>query len=153
MWGANNASLSFTMPMVVMSVAGMQYYSNATLWPRLSQLLYATDEISKGLYSEVVPLGTIGKLRPETTCSLLMLTVVSVGGIIVLFSKKIGHQRWQIVFYIALQTSSVGALSTTTIDNPAKAIVLTFLVSMTTCLIMLNCFVLVGFGIVDQNDM
>lgn len=47
------------MPMVVMSVVGMQYYSNATLWPRLSQLLYATDEISKGLYAEVVPLGTI----------------------------------------------------------------------------------------------
>ncbi|KAF7554378.1 hypothetical protein G7Z17_g2973 [Cylindrodendrum hubeiense] len=69
----------FTMPMVVMSIVGMQYYSNATLWPRMSQLIYATDEISKGLYAEVVPLGTIP-------------------------------------------------------------------------LVMLNCFVLVGFGIVDQND-
>lgn len=47
------------MPMIVMSIVGMQYYSNATLWPRMSQLVYATDEISKGLYSEVVPLGTI----------------------------------------------------------------------------------------------
>ena len=47
------------MPMIVMSIVGMQYYSNATLWPRLSQLLYASDEISKGLYASVVPLGTI----------------------------------------------------------------------------------------------
>jgi hypothetical protein len=48
--------------MIVMSIVGMQYYSNAVLWPRLSQLLYATDEVSKGLYSEVIPLGSICKL-------------------------------------------------------------------------------------------
>jgi hypothetical protein len=47
------------MPVVVISVVGMQYYSNATLWPRLSQLIYATDEISKGLYAETIPLGSI----------------------------------------------------------------------------------------------
>lgn len=51
----------FTVPMLVMAIGGMQYYSNATLWNRLSQLLYASDEISKGLYAEVLPLGTIGK--------------------------------------------------------------------------------------------
>ncbi|KPM36923.1 hypothetical protein AK830_g9646 [Neonectria ditissima] len=124
----------FTMPMIVMSVVGMQYYSNATLWPRMSQLLYATDEISKGLYAEVVPLGTI------------------LGGLAVLGSKRLGHQRWQIAFYIALQTACVGALWTSTIENPVKSMILTVIVSMTTALVMLNCFVLVGFGIVDQND-
>lgn len=76
-----------------------------------------------------------------------------VGGLAVLGSKKLGHQRWQIVFFIALQTGCVGALSTSTIDNPVKSIILTVIVSMTTALVMLNCFVLVGFGIVDQNDM
>lgn len=49
------------MPMVVMAIGGMQYYSSATLWTRLSQLLYATDEISKGLYAEVIPLGSVRK--------------------------------------------------------------------------------------------
>lgn len=71
--------------MLVMAIGGMQYYSNATLWPRLSQLIYASDEISKGLYAEVLPLGTI------------------IGGIIVAFSKVIGHQRWVIMFAVALQ--------------------------------------------------
>lgn len=47
--------------MFVMAIGGMQYYSNATLWTRLSQLLYASDEISKGLYAEALPLGTIRK--------------------------------------------------------------------------------------------
>ena len=47
--------------MVVMAIGGMQYYSNATLWNRLSQLLYAGDEISKGLFAEVLPLGSVSK--------------------------------------------------------------------------------------------
>lgn len=50
--------------MLVMAIGGMQYYSNATLWNRLSQLLYANDEISKGLYASVLPLGSVRKLMP-----------------------------------------------------------------------------------------
>lgn len=51
--------------MFVMAIGGMQYYSNATLWNRLSQLLYATDEISKGLYAEVLPLGSVSTSNPN----------------------------------------------------------------------------------------
>lgn len=75
-----------------------------------------------------------------------------VGGIIVAFSKKIGHQRWQLVVAVALQTACVGAMSTATMDNPAKSIVLTFIISMTTSVNLLNGMVLVGFGIVYQED-
>ncbi|USP80017.1 hypothetical protein yc1106_07291 [Curvularia clavata] len=124
----------FTVPMLVMAIGGMQYYSNATLWPRLSQLIYAHDEISKGLYAEVLPLGTI------------------IGGIIVAFSKYIGHQRWVIVFAVALQTACVGAMSTSTMDNPTKSIILTVIISTCTSVNLLNGMVLVGFGIVYQED-
>jgi len=124
----------FTMPIICMSITGMQYYSNATLWPRLSQLLYASDEISKGLYSEVLPLGTI------------------LGGLWVTQSKRIGHQRWQIFGAIALQTACVGAMSTATLDNPAKSIVLTVIISMMTSLVILNSLVIIGFGIIYQED-
>ncbi|KAI4676045.1 uncharacterized protein J4E84_009661 [Alternaria hordeiaustralica] len=124
----------FTVPMLVMAIGGMQYYSNATLWPRLSQLIYATDEISKGLYAEVLPLGTI------------------IGGIIVAFSKVIGHQRWVIMFAVALQTACVGAMSTSTMDNPVKSIILTVIISTCTSVNLLNGMVLVGFGIVYQED-
>ncbi|EUC29242.1 hypothetical protein COCCADRAFT_8533 [Bipolaris zeicola 26-R-13] len=124
----------FTVPMLVMAIGGMQYYSNATLWPRLSQLIYATDEISKGLYAEVLPLGTI------------------IGGIIVAFSKLIGHQRWVIMFAVALQTACVGAMSTSTMENPVKSIVLTVIISTCTSVNLLNGMVLVGFGIIYQKD-
>jgi hypothetical protein len=128
------AMRQFTIPMLVMAIGGMQYYSNATLWNRLSQLLYAGDEVSKGLYGEVLPLGTV------------------IGGIVVAFSKKIGHQRWQVFAAIALQTACVGALSTATLDNPVKSIILTFFVSLCTSINLLNGMVLVGFGIVHQED-
>jgi MFS family permease len=124
----------FTVPLVVMAIGGMQYYSNATLWNRLSQLIYASDEISKGLYAEVLPLGTI------------------IGGIIVAFSKVIGHQRWVIMFAVALQTACVGAMATSTIDNPVKSIILTVIISTCTSVNLLNGMVLVGFGIVYQED-
>jgi hypothetical protein len=120
--------------MIAMGIAGMQYYSNATLWPRLSQLLYATDSISKGMYAETLPLGTI------------------IGGIVMCFSKKIGHQRWQVFGAIALQTACVGIMSTASIGNPAKSVVLTVIVSFCTSMVILNCLVTIGFGILDQND-
>ncbi|KAH7115271.1 fungal trichothecene efflux pump [Dendryphion nanum] len=124
----------FTVPMVVMAIGGMQYYSNATLWNRLSQLLYANNEISKGLYAEVLPLGSV------------------LGGVVVAFSKKIGHQKWQVAGAVALQTACVGAMSTATMDNPAKSIILTFFISICTSINLLNGMVLVGFGIVYQED-
>ncbi|KAF2477736.1 MFS general substrate transporter [Lindgomyces ingoldianus] len=124
----------FTVPMLVMAIGGMQYYSNATLWTRLSQLLYASDEISKGLYAEVLPLGSV------------------IGGIVVAFSKKIGHQRWQVFGAVALQTACVGAMSAATLDNPVRSIILTFFISLCTSINLLNGMVLVGFGIVYQED-
>jgi hypothetical protein len=127
--------ISFLMPMLAMGITGMQYYSNATLWNRLSQLLYAKTEIQKGLYAEVLPLGTI------------------IGGIIICFSKRIGHQRWQIFGAIALQTAAVGAMSTSSIENNVQSIVLTFFISLCTSLVILNSLVLIGFGILHQEDM
>ncbi|KAF1979756.1 MFS general substrate transporter [Bimuria novae-zelandiae CBS 107.79] len=128
------AKRHFTTPMVVMAIGGMQYYSNTTLWQRLSRLLYAGDEVFKGLFASVLPLGTI------------------IGGIIVAFSKYIGHQRWQVLFAVALQTACVGTMSTATIDNSAQSIVLTCIISVTTSVNLLNGMILVGFGIVYQED-
>lgn len=65
----------------------------------------------------------------------------------------IGHQRWQVLGAVALQTACVGALSTATLDNPVKSIILTCIVSLTTSINLLNGMVLVGFGIVYQEDM
>lgn len=56
------------------------------------------------------------------------------------------------MFAVALQTACVGAMSTASMDNPAKSIVLTCIISVTTSVNLLNGMVLVGFGIVYQED-
>lgn len=53
---------------------------------------------------------------------------------------------------IALQTACVGAMSTASIDSPAKSAILTVIISFTTSVVILNGMVLVGFGIVNQDD-
>lgn len=78
---------------------------------------------------------------------------ILVGGVYVVCTAKLGHQRWQIVGAILVQTSCVGAMSTATIDDPAKSVFLTFFVSLCVTIIMMNCFVLIGFGISNQDDM
>jgi MFS family permease len=52
----------FSMVLVVCFVGGMLYYAMNVLWPRQSQLLFTgPDPIIKGLYAEMIPLGTISK--------------------------------------------------------------------------------------------
>ena len=72
---------------------------------------------------------------------------------VVAFSKVIGHQRWQVMAAVVLQTASVSAMSTASIENSVKSIVLTCIISCTTSINLLNGMVLVGFGIVYQEDM
>ncbi|KAF2496742.1 MFS general substrate transporter [Lophium mytilinum] len=101
---------------------------------QMSQLLYATTPIDKGLYAEVLPLGTI--------C----------GGIWLMSSKKIGHQRWQVTFAIILQTTFCGAMASATLDNHVKSIIFLFIIALCVPPTQLVPIVMLSYGIEDQND-
>ncbi|KAH6670783.1 fungal trichothecene efflux pump [Halenospora varia] len=124
----------FTMPLIVIAISGMQYYSNAVLWPRMSQLLWASDEISKGLYGECIPLGSM------------------IGGVMIMISQRIGHQRWQIVFWVCVQTACVGTLSTSTPETPIRSIILIVIVAISVAPAQLVTIVMLCFGLENQND-
>jgi hypothetical protein len=62
----------------------------------------------------------------------------TVGGIWVVATHKFKYQRLQILGAIIVQTTCVGVLSTTTIDNPVKSVILTCLVSFCVTIIMMN---------------
>lgn len=74
------------------------------------------------------------------------------GGLWITQSKRIGHQGWQTFGAIALQTACAGAMSTASLDNPAKSIVRTVIISTCTSLVILNSLVIIGFGILYQED-
>lgn len=124
----------FSFPLIVIAISGMQYYSNAVLWPRMSQLLWANGDISKGLYSSSLPLGTI------------------IGGLFVIGSHKIGHHRWLLVIAVALQTACVGAMATSTLGNPTRSIILTVIISGCNPPCQLFTMVMICFGLEDQAD-
>jgi hypothetical protein len=65
----------------------------------------------------------------------------------------VGHQRWQILFWVCLQTACVGALSTTSVDNPTKSIFLVMTVAVTVAPAQLMTIVMLCFGLENQMDM
>ena len=80
----------FTVLLVVCFVGGMLYYSMNVLWPRESGLLFVpTDKpIIAGVYANMVSFGTI--------CA---------GLIVIFFSSKVGHERWQQVGFMVSKNS------------------------------------------------
>lgn len=68
-------------------------------------------------------------------------------------SHYVGHQRWQIVFWVCVQTACVGALSSSTLDNPTRSIVLVVIVAISVAPAQLITIVMLCFGLEDQNDM
>jgi len=78
---------------------------------------------------------------------------ILVGGILITLSAKVGHQRWQIVFFMLLQTACVGAMATSTIETPIRSFILVTTISVYTAPSQLVTIVMIMFGLEDQNDM
>jgi hypothetical protein len=156
------------MPILVICISGMQYYSNASLvsgtWdPSKCSLL--TVYSGRGCPNCCMPTVIsprvfipkfclwVALVSPVLANPLPITNFVSVGGFLIIASKVIGHQRWFLLFMLVLQTSCVGALASASMENPTKSIMLTVIVSMCTAPAQLLSMVMIGFGIEDQRDM
>ncbi|OBU00189.1 hypothetical protein VE01_01764 [Pseudogymnoascus verrucosus] len=126
----------FTMVLIVCFVGGMLYYSMNVLWPRQSQLLYTgPDPIQKGLYAEMIPLGT------------------TISAFITIFiCANVGHERWQLVAFTIIQTALIGSLSTVGLDSKKQAIATIICLSSTVTPPQLMSFTMLSLGIDDQTD-
>lgn len=125
------------MVLVVCFVGGMLYYAMNVLWPRQSQLLFTgPDPIIKGLYSEMIPLGTI---------------IASF--IVVFFCAQVGHERWQLFGFMIVETALVGSLASVGIDDKIQAIVTIICLSASVTPPQLLSFTMLSLGIEDQTDM
>ncbi|KIH93814.1 hypothetical protein SPBR_05803 [Sporothrix brasiliensis 5110] len=124
----------FTTVLFVIFVAGMLYYSNLALWPRVSSLLFipANDTIKRGIYAEITSFST---------------TLSAFYGIIAM--PWLGHERWQLTTLTVLQTTFIGAMSGLSLDSKARTIVFTLLAS--TCTSMLT-FGTISLFLDDQAD-
>jgi len=106
------------------------------LWPRQSQLLFTgPNPITKGLYAECIPLGTI------------------ISSFVVVFiCAQVQHERWQLVFFMIAETALIGSLASVGLDDKIQAIVTIVCLSSTVTPPQLLSFAMLSLGIDDQVD-
>ncbi|KAF2634970.1 MFS general substrate transporter, partial [Massarina eburnea CBS 473.64] len=123
-----------TMIYVICFVGGMLYYSLNVTWPRQSQLLYTgPNKITQGLYAEIIPLGSV-------TSGLILAFVCA----------RIGHERWQLVAFMTIETILIGSLSTLTLDSRIQAIATLPFLSISISLPQLMSFAMIGLGLGEE---
>ncbi|KAF2188562.1 MFS general substrate transporter [Zopfia rhizophila CBS 207.26] len=127
----------FTALLVVRFVAGMLYYSMNILWPRQSSLLFvpARNTIIRGVYANMVSFGTI-----------------LAGWYCVLVMPWVGHERWQLVTLITMQTALIGSMASIGINDKAQAIATVVIVSACNLPPSPLSFGMVSLGLDDQTD-
>ncbi|KAL4926336.1 fungal trichothecene efflux pump [Aspergillus undulatus] len=127
----------FTSVIAVTFVGGMLYYSMNILWPRQSALLYvpAGDSIMQGVYANMFSFGTI-------LAGILILTVVPMAG----------HERWQMISYLIVQTAMIGSMGSVGPEDKAQAIATIIIVAITVTPPQYLAFGMISLGLDSQAD-
>lgn len=106
------------------------------LWPRQSGILFTgPNYITRGLYAEAIPLGTV-------------LAAVQV----VFICARIGHERWQLVAYMCIETALIGSLASVGVSDKVQAICTIVALSATVTPPQLLSFSMLSLGIDNQED-
>lgn len=129
---------SFTAIIMVGFVAGMLYYSNLIIWPRLTSLLWVSpDEIIKrGVYANI----------PNWCTPLAALYIM-------LIAPIVHHERWQLTFLATMQTVFSGALASVGANTQVAAIAFIVIAGTSATSANLLIFGMVGLHLEDQADM
>jgi hypothetical protein len=104
------------------------------IWPRQSQLLYTgPDKIIQGLYAELIPLGSI-----------------SAGLILAFICPLIGHERWQMVALMTVETALIGSLASLGVNSRIQAIATVPFLSISISLPQLLAFAMISLGLGEE---
>ncbi|KAL4919159.1 fungal trichothecene efflux pump [Aspergillus aurantiobrunneus] len=127
----------FSSLIAVTFVGGMLYYSMNVLWPRQSSLLYVPegDSIIQGVYSNMVSFGTI-------LAGTMVLTIV----------PMMGHERWQLIGFLVVQTGMIGSMGSVGVDDRAQAIATIIIVAATVTPPQFLAFGMISLGLESQAD-
>ncbi|KAL3430347.1 fungal trichothecene efflux pump [Aspergillus tetrazonus] len=127
----------FTSIIAVTFVGGMLYYSMNVLWPRQSSLLYvpAGDSTLEGVYANMVSFGTI-------LAGTMIITIV----------PKAGHERWQMIGFLVVQTAMIGSLGSVGVDDKAQAIATIIIVAATVTPPQFLAFGMISLALDSQAD-
>jgi hypothetical protein len=125
--------------MTVTFVAGMAYYSGNITVPRMMAAVYApgNNPPIDGVYANIFSFGTI-------------LGAIWVLGVVPHF----GHEKWQMVAFVAFQTTMAGVMSIVGVGMARVAIPICMLLASTTAPISFLSFGMASLsGLEDQSEM
>ncbi|KAI9371743.1 fungal trichothecene efflux pump [Aspergillus egyptiacus] len=127
----------FTSILAVTFVGGMLYYSLTVLWPRQSTFLYVPqgDSTMQGVYANMVSFGTI-------LAGTMVLTIV----------PYLGHERWQMVGFLVIQTGMIGSMGSVGVHDKAQAIATIIIVAATVTPPQFLAFGMMSLGLESQAD-
>ncbi|KAL4985906.1 fungal trichothecene efflux pump [Aspergillus falconensis] len=108
-----------------------------TLWPRQSALLYvpAGDSTLQGVYANMVSFGTI-------LAGTMIITIV----------PRFGHERWQMIGFLLVQTAMIGSLGSVGVDDKAQAIATIIIVAATVTPPQFLAFGMISLALDSQAD-
>lgn len=75
------------------------------------------------------------------------------GFITVSIVPRLGHERWQLVTFLCIQTAMIGSMSTIGPGDRAQAIASVIIIPAMTAPPHFLSFAMVSFGLDDQTDM
>ncbi|OJJ54342.1 hypothetical protein ASPSYDRAFT_94096 [Aspergillus sydowii CBS 593.65] len=127
----------FSSIIAVTFVGGMLYYSMNILWPRQSTLLYVPtgDSTLQGVYANMVSFGTI-------LAGTMVLTIV----------PRCGHERWQMIGFLVVQTGMIGSMGSVGVHDKAQAIATIIIVAATVTPPQFLAFGMMSLGLESQAD-
>ncbi|KAL2851402.1 fungal trichothecene efflux pump [Aspergillus pseudodeflectus] len=127
----------FTSLIAMTFVGGMLYYSMNILWPRQSALLYVPpgDSTLQGVYANMFSFGTI-------LAGIFVLTIV----------PRLGHERWQLIGFLVVQTGMIGSMGSVGKDDKAQAIATIIIVAASVTPPQYLAFGMISLGLESQED-
>ncbi|KAL3444206.1 fungal trichothecene efflux pump [Aspergillus insuetus] len=127
----------FTSLIAMTFVGGMLYYSMNILWPRQSALLYVppSDSTLQGVYANMFSFGTI-------LAGIFVLTIV----------PRLGHERWQLIGFLVVQTGMIGSMGSVGVHDKAQAIATIIIVAASVTPPQYLAFGMISLGLESQDD-
>lgn len=118
------------------SIEVTDYYNS--LWPRQSTLLYVPtgDSTMQGVYANMVSFGTI-------LAGTMVITIV----------PRCGHERWQMIGFLVVQTGMIGSMGSVGVHDKAQAIATIIIVAATVTPPQFLAFGMMSLGLESQADM
>ncbi|OQO14882.1 hypothetical protein B0A48_00264 [Cryoendolithus antarcticus] len=146
-WGGRKYAWS-SAPVISTIVIGAVLLVSLGLWEAFANLKYPMLPPKSGLL--FVPAGK--PIIAGVYANMVSYGTILAGLVVVFFCQRVGHERWQQVGFMVVQTALIGSLASVGLDDRIQAVVTIIVLATTITPPQLLAFVMISMNIDDQVD-